>query len=410
MSAVAAYSSPRPLATPRAGNLPAAVLVALAAILAGGCAVLVGVAVVVLALGHDGAAVEREPLLAGAGFACAYTACVVALWRRGRLHPAALTAIWGCGLLVAAPGAAIPGAAVAVAGGALALCLGSKAPVWRSRRLLVVLWLGACALSVAAGVLAPPAHVRPALAGAGRPAPATAAPATAASAAPATVSPANATPSPSAATATPSAPARAATPAPSTATQAAATASPSHAATTTSSTPAQAAATASPAHAATTTPPEATATPAPTPASPAPTAPSHADAGPPPVTVAPPNPQAVAAATGLVRTFYAALDAHRFAAAWATLPPALHTSFGGFSHWRAGYRATLSSQPGQIRVTATAAGGLLVRHVLVATDRTRCGTRTQRFAVRWQLAPGRASWGVVSLAATALGPAKTACL
>jgi hypothetical protein len=111
-----------------------------------------------------------------------------------------------------------------------------------------------------------------------------------------------------------------------------------------------------------------------------------------------------------VRTFYAALDAHRFAAAWATLPPSLRASFGGFSHWRAGYRTTLSSRPRQIQVSATADGGLLVRHVLVATDRTRCGTKTQRFAVRWRLAPRRASWGVVSLAATALGPAESACL
>jgi hypothetical protein len=392
MSAVAAYSSPRPLATPRAGNLPAAVLVALAALLAGGCAVLVAVAVVVLASGHDGAAVGREPVLAGAAFACAYTACVVALWRRGRLHPAALAAIWGCGMLVAAPGAAIPGAAVAVAGGALAICLGSKAPVWRSRRVLVVLWLGTCALSVAAAALAPAAHLRGAgLApvGAGSP----------------TASPAMATTTPPAvatASATPPAGFQVATASPS---------APSHAATTPPTSPPQTAA-ATPSHTAVAAAP--TPSPSPAPAATAtPATPSHPGSSAPPITgaaVAPPTPKAVAAATTLVRTFYAALDAHRFAAAWATLPPSLRASFGGFPHWRAGYRTTLRSRPGQIQVTATADGGLLVRHVLVAVDRTRCGTRTQRFAVRWRLAPNRASWGVVSLAAAPLGPAETACL
>jgi hypothetical protein len=106
-----------------------------------------------------------------------------------------------------------------------------------------------------------------------------------------------------------------------------------------------------------------------------------------------------------VREFYAALDARQFAAAWAMLPPALHTRFGGFAHWRAGYRTTVGSRPEQVAVTATADGGLIVHHVLVATDHHGCGTETQRFAVTWRLERSRASWGVVSLAATALGPA-----
>jgi hypothetical protein len=308
------------------------------------------------------------------------------------LHPGSVAAIWCCGLLVAVPGAAVAGAAAAVGGGALAICVGSKPPVWRSRRVLVALWLGTCAFSVAAGVLAPPAHVRH-----GGPTTAGARPAATASGSAANATPA--TPPHAAATAAPvhsSSPAAAA-PTPSS--------SPAPAAPMPSSSPAAAAPTpsSSPAPAATAAPPHALLT---RPADPhAPSAGS--DTGP---AVAPSTPAAAAAATSVVRTFYAALDAHRFAAAWATLPPSLHASFGGFSHWRAGYRTTLNSRPGQIQVTATADGGLLVRHVLVATDRTRCGTRTQRFAVRWRLAPGRASWGVVSLAATALGPAESACL
>jgi hypothetical protein len=122
----------------------------------------------------------------------------------------------------------------------------------------------------------------------------------------------------------------------------------------------------------------------------------------------PVKPADAAAATQLVRDFYAALDAHRFTAAWAMLPAAVHARFGGFDRWQAGYGKTISSRPEDIRVS-TAAGGLLVRLTLVATDRTPCGPRTARFAVRWELVRRRTSWGAASLEGTPLGSPGRVC-
>jgi hypothetical protein len=374
MAAVAAYSSPRPVASARVGQMPAAVLVALASFAVGAAAVLASVALVVIAGGH-GVTLGRQPLLMGAGFACAYAAAVVGLWRGGRLHPAAVAAVWALGLGVAVPGATFAGSAAAVLGGAVAVVLGSSSPLWRNRRLIVGLSFAAAVLCLVAAVLLPARAEHHAAA---HPHLGVLAPTHPSVGAQPAIAPAGARPP----VATPAHPRpAAATPAP--AHPAVATPAPAHPATTPAATT-MPGATSTPAAAA---PPAATPTPLP-----------------------PPSPSAVAAATGLVRDFYAALDARDFATAWATLPPALQSQFGGFSAWRAGYGQTLSSRPEQIRVTAAADGGLLVRLVLVATDRTPCGTQTQRFAVRWQLVPGRASWGVASLTAAALDEGVDACL
>jgi hypothetical protein len=101
-----------------------------------------------------------------------------------------------------------------------------------------------------------------------------------------------------------------------------------------------------------------------------------------------------------VRSYYAALDQHRFADAWTHLSPAVKARFGTFADWRAGYASTLASAPEDIKVS----GFATVRHVLVARDRTTCGgTREQRFAVTWKLVPAASGWIVASLTATALG-------
>jgi hypothetical protein len=97
-----------------------------------------------------------------------------------------------------------------------------------------------------------------------------------------------------------------------------------------------------------------------------------------------------------VRSYYAALDAHDFATAWAMLSPGVHAAFGGFETWRDGYESTLGHRVEDV----TVAPGGVVDLVLVATDRTPCGGRTeQRFAVTWRLAGGQAaSLGAVKLA------------
>jgi ketosteroid isomerase-like protein len=93
------------------------------------------------------------------------------------------------------------------------------------------------------------------------------------------------------------------------------------------------------------------------------------------------------AAGKLVRSYYAAIDAGDFAAAWGRLSPAVQAGFGGFAVWRGGYDTTLDQ-----RVEAVETNGAQIRHVLVARDRTPCGTTVeQRFAVVWTVADGRAS-------------------
>jgi hypothetical protein len=90
---------------------------------------------------------------------------------------------------------------------------------------------------------------------------------------------------------------------------------------------------------------------------------------------------------GLVRSYYAALDAGQFAKAWARLTPEVKAAFGGFEVWRRGYETTLGHRVQDVRRLP----GHRIRHTLVATDRTACGTTTQRFAVTWRLAGGHAT-------------------
>ena len=342
----AAAFPPRAAAFGQESKWPAAALVALAALGVATVAELLMLAVVALASDHDALSVgtlATPVTLLGAGFACVDTAAVLAIWRRGRLHPSAVIAIWGLALLVPVPAARAAAAAVAIAGGALALRLGAD-PVparasWRAPACLAA--VGCVLMALAAGTSAAPASTAP-------------------------------SPAARAETPTPAAPA-----APTPAAGAAISAAPA---------------------------------PAAPPAEPAPAASPSAPAAA-PTSVAPASAAPSPAAVGIVRDYYAALDAHRFATAWRRLAAPVQRGFGGFSAWRAGYRTTVSSRPRGIRVTAAGAGALLVRHVLVATDRTPCGTRTtRRFAVRWRLVASGSGWRATSLTAVALpGGALAGC-
>jgi hypothetical protein len=95
----------------------------------------------------------------------------------------------------------------------------------------------------------------------------------------------------------------------------------------------------------------------------------------------------VAAAGELVRSYYDAIDGGDFATAWERLSPAVQARFGGFGAWRDGYGTTVEQ-----RVEGVEVQGDVIRYVLVATDRTPCGTATeQRFSVAWTIADGRAA-------------------
>jgi proline racemase len=83
-----------------------------------------------------------------------------------------------------------------------------------------------------------------------------------------------------------------------------------------------------------------------------------------------------------VSGYYAAIEAGRYEDAWSHLSAAAHEQSPGFEDWRAGYATTVSQR---VEDLDTEPGGV-VRYVLVAVDRTPCGTTTERrFAVRWRL-------------------------
>jgi hypothetical protein len=87
--------------------------------------------------------------------------------------------------------------------------------------------------------------------------------------------------------------------------------------------------------------------------------------------------------------------------------PAVRASFGGLERWSAGFAATLSSTPGELRVT-TGGDDATVSHVLTARDRAACGVLVRRFSVQWRLRRTAEAWRAIALTAQQLG-APAAC-
>jgi hypothetical protein len=125
----------------------------------------------------------------------------------------------------------------------------------------------------------------------------------------------------------------------------------------------------------------------------------------PTVTAAPVAPPETAAPVvppeAVVETYYRALDAGRFEAAWTILTPAVRASFGPFETWRTGYATTLSNSPRDIEVAHEGVGGKSIRiaHELVTEDRSSCGPVQRSFAVRWRLVLTDGGWRATSLTA-----------
>jgi len=118
--------------------------------------------------------------------------------------------------------------------------------------------------------------------------------------------------------------------------------------------------------------------------------------------VAPPDTAApVVPPETVVETYYRALDAGRFEAAWTILTPGVRASFGPFETWRAGYATTLSNSPRDIEVAHEGVGGKSIRiaHELVTEDRSSCGPVQRSFAVRWRLVLTDGGWRATSLTA-----------
>ena len=145
------------------------------------------------------------------------------------------------------------------------------------------------------------------------------------------------------------------------------------------------------------------ATPTPTASSPAAAAPEAPAPAPAPetepapqesATTPPPQPPET-----VVETYYRALDAGRFEAAWTILTPAVRASFGPFETWRTGYATTLSNSPRDIEVAHEGVGGKSIRiaHELVTEDRSACGPVRRTFLVRWRLERTGEGWRAASL-------------
>jgi hypothetical protein len=64
-----------------------------------------------------------------------------------------------------------------------------------------------------------------------------------------------------------------------------------------------------------------------------------------------------AAAEDLIRHFYRLLNSGQYERAWTFLPAAVRAEAGAFQHWKAGYRTTLSSNPQNLVVESSGAGG-----------------------------------------------------
>jgi hypothetical protein len=105
----------------------------------------------------------------------------------------------------------------------------------------------------------------------------------------------------------------------------------------------------------------------------------------PAVAPAPDPGRLTAAARRFVRDYYAALDAHDFATAWAMLSPDVRRAFGGFAVWKRGYAHTGAHNLGRLKI-AVAGGAATVALTLRAGNRGACDTVVaRRFAVTWRL-------------------------
>ena len=100
----------------------------------------------------------------------------------------------------------------------------------------------------------------------------------------------------------------------------------------------------------------------------------------------------------VVETYYRALDAGRYDAAWTMLTPAVRAAFGPYEDWRDGYATTLSNSPRDIEVAREGAVASIA-HELVTEDRSPCGPVQQTFDVSWRLTLTDDGWHAASLSA-----------
>ena len=98
-----------------------------------------------------------------------------------------------------------------------------------------------------------------------------------------------------------------------------------------------------------------------------------------------PRPQQAAS---VVRHFYGLLNGHQYTEAWGLVPPSVRAQAGGYEQWKAGYSATVSSQPRNLVVESGVGRNTVVVGLdLNATDIDACsGAKvSQVFSGTWRL-------------------------
>jgi hypothetical protein len=104
--------------------------------------------------------------------------------------------------------------------------------------------------------------------------------------------------------------------------------------------------------------------------------------------------QRAAGPIATVERFYKLLNSGRYNEAWAMLPPAVQAEAGGFEQWKAGYAATIYSDPQDLTQVSQGGGAAAVSLTLVAADRDACtGDRVKQvFAGTWKLRQAGSTW------------------
>jgi hypothetical protein len=105
-------------------------------------------------------------------------------------------------------------------------------------------------------------------------------------------------------------------------------------------------------------------------------------------------PRVVADPIATVERFYRLLNSGQYNEAWAILPLAVQAEAGGFDQWKAGYAATISSDPRDLTVVSQGGGTAAVSLTLEAADRDACsGNRVEQvFAGTWNLRRAGSTW------------------
>lgn len=95
-----------------------------------------------------------------------------------------------------------------------------------------------------------------------------------------------------------------------------------------------------------------------------------------------------------VERFYRLLNSGQYSEAWTILPLAVQAEAGGFDQWKAGYAATISSDPRDLTLMSQGGGTAAVSLTLDAADRDACtGNRVEQvFAGTWKLLQAGKIW------------------